>query len=184
MEPGTLSKILVRAIAIYLMAQGIMQIPSIVTVFSYAEQEASKILIFLVLAVLFPLITGIVLWGVSGKLSRFIVGNATDEVGSSTIDSAHIQAVAISTIGLIVVLLTLPQLVSQGIQLFGNSNIVDGERIFNLNTISYFVATTVKVFFALSLVIGIRFWVKLLHNFREIGLHEKTSYKANQRGSK
>jgi len=180
MEPTTLAKIAVRVVAIYLVVQGIAQTPGIIPLFTYSSFEGSEsvqIMTVLVLVILFPLIVGTFLWLASEKLSRAIVGGGVESDSSSSIDASHIQAVAISTIGLIVLFLALPQLAGSVIQLFGSSNIIDGERVFNATAISYLVINSMELLLGLCLVVGANFWVKVLNNFREAGLRKKTSNK-------
>jgi len=172
MTPITFAKIAIKLVAVYLMAQGIMQVPSIVTLFQFSTtpmDENVQVVFVLVSAIFMPLIAGIVLWVISNWLSRRIVaGVPQDESANNSLPD--IQAVAISTVGLIVVVLSLPQLISLAVQLFGHTSILNDEKIFSTAILSSFVASCVKVVLGLALVLGASGWVRLLYKIRGLGL--------------
>ena len=178
MEPILLAKISIRIVAIYLMAQGIIQVPGIATVLSYPSAQGStslQIILAISFAIITPLIFGVFLWVISNKLSTWVVGGSYNTESENELNSAQLQAIAFCTIGLVIMFMTIPSLVGQIIQLYSNPDIFDGDRAFNTIAVSNIVATSLKVFLGLLLVLGTKFWVRLLHNFREFGLHEKSS---------
>lgn len=178
MEPRLLAKISIRVVAIYLVTYGIMQVPAITTAFYYSgnqDAEGINILLFLSFAIFSPLISGIVLWLISDKLSAWVIGNSDSKDSVNNLNSNNLQAVALSIIGLVVVFITLPNLISQIIQLSNNANIIDGNRVFDTNTLSLVIASTLKIVLGVLLVLGPDFWVRLLRFLREYGLREKTS---------
>lgn len=177
-EPKLLANISIRIVAIYLAAQGIMQVPSIATVLSYGSSQESlnlQVILALSFAILTPLIFGIFMWAISNKLSSWVVGDLSSVESENDLNSAQLQAIAFCTIGVVIMFTTFPILVSQIIQLYSVENIIDGDTAFNTILISNLVATSLKVVLGLLLVLGAKFWVRLLHKFREFGLHEKTS---------
>ena len=172
MNPVTFAKIAIKIVAVYLMAQGIMQVPSIISLFQFSSTpmgENAQVIFVLVSAIFMPLIAGILLWAISNWLSRYIVaGVPQDESANNSLP--HIQAVAISTVGLIVVVLSLPQLISLAVQLFGHTSVLNDEKVFSTAILSSFVASCVKVVLGLALVLGASGWVKLLYKIRGLGL--------------
>ncbi len=182
MEPNILARIAVRVVAIYVIARGIMYLPSIYTVLLYNDGRSgidTAGIVAIIAAVFGPLVVGIVLWMVTPALSKWIVGekNGGEESGTSI---GQLQAVAISTAGLVIVFVSLPGFISLLIQTFGGAYEFEGQRTFNVNSVANFLASGLKVLFGILLVLGVRFWVRLLHRFKEFGLEEKSSNKLLQ----
>jgi len=181
MEPYLLARIAVRIVAIYVIAQGIMYLPSMYTALSYsgASYEFDVSAVAVIIAAIFgPLIVGIILWVVAPAVSKSIIGDVNNrkvEAGA-TID--QYQAVAISTAGLVIVFISLPGFISLLVQAFGGSYEFEGQKTFDINVVARLLASGLKVLFGVLLVLGVRFWVQLLHRFKEFGLEEKSSNKA------
>ena len=174
MNPIVFANIALKVVAVYVITQGIMQLPNIVILLQWHESPTNnndQILSAsaIVAAILSPLIIGTVLWLISGKLSNFII-KGLEHSESDSITVSHIQAVAISTIGLILLVLALPELISSITQLFGNMEIINNEKVFDINILSYFIASVIKVILGFSLVVGVSGWAKLLNNIRRLGL--------------
>jgi hypothetical protein len=179
MEPNILARIAVRIVAIYIIAQGMMYLPSIYTVMLYNDGRSGidvAGIVAVIAAIFGPLVVGVVLWLVAPALSRWIVGAIESGEGSSA-TSGQIQAVAISTAGLIIVFISLPGFISLLVQTFGGAYEFEGQRIFSINTVANLLASGLKVLFGVLLILGVRFWIRLLHRFKEFGLEEKSSNK-------
>jgi len=172
MNPVVLTRIAVKVVAIYLIAQGLMQVPNVAAAVQFSEAQInwnSQILPVLVVAAITPLVFGIVLWIASNKLSDVIL-RGVDSTEISSVSSNEIQAILISTIGLLILVLAIPQLTSLCIQLVATTKPVDSGSGLNVFLLSYLVAEIVKIIFGLSLILRVSGWMKMLRKLRGLGL--------------
>lgn len=123
MAPTTLSQIAVRVVAIYVIAQGIMYLPSIHSVMLYGSNRTGvdESAFSLIIAAIFgPMIVGLVLWAAAPTISKWIVvGAEEDAAEQAPFTLRQLQAVVISTAGLVIVFLSLPGFISLLFQAFG-----------------------------------------------------------------
>jgi len=180
MNAHLLAKIALRVLSVYIMARGIMELPNLYTISLYAgsvvsEMEAQKSILYL--AVVSPVVVGLALWFLASPLSSLVVGPEAGTHTPKNISVSEIQAVVIATVGFILFFFTVPGFVGLMVQLYGTQNMIDGERIFNSNTLSYVLSSGLKLLLGLLLIMGARFWVRLLTRFREFGLESKSSNK-------
>lgn len=75
------------------------------------------------------------------------------------------------------IFLAIPSTLSLGIQLFEKSALIEGERVFNTNSLTYFIGQVAKLLLSIAMVVGVKTWVRLIKRFREFGLDGKTSNK-------
>lgn len=167
MNPMTFAIIAVKLISIYLVINGIMQVPNMVNYLqlsSAPNNGINAVNSVYIVSIFAPIIAGVILWLISNRFSEYIVENLP-ETEPSAISSAHIQSVAISTAGLMVAVLSIPDVVNYGVQLFGHLQIVNGEKVFSTSLLSYFLAVCVKTALGCSLIISAPRWAKLIHKF-------------------
>ena len=172
MNSRLLANIAIKVVAIYLMAQGIVQVPSIVTALQYESLQIESndgMLPIYFTSILSPLFFGLILWFISGFLSK-VVGKGIDHTEESELTTNNIQVVAIATVGFILVVMSIPQLISISIQLFGNMDLVNGRKVLNINVLSYLLASITKIILGLALVLGASGWARLLNKIRGIGV--------------
>lgn len=129
MEAKTLSKIAVRILAIYLIATGFMQIPNIVTILSNARSiDDEKIILFTFISVIItPIVVGFILWFMSEKLAKMIIGNES-EIEVHPLHNPQLQTIIISTIDLTIVVLTIPELVRYIYQVVSITEVAWGKK--------------------------------------------------------
>jgi hypothetical protein len=183
MEPNQIARIGIRLVALYAYVQGIMYLPSIYTVAlnSNSGPIGSYEVVAVVSAILGPLFVGTILWIAAPRLGKWVVGPPSQQPRRETTELVQYEATAICVAGLVIVFLALPGFVSLLIQTIGGSYAAEGQRVFNINAVAYLVANSLKVLLGILLIIGVRFWVKLLRKFRQFGLEEKSSNKAFER---
>jgi len=150
-----------------------MQIPSIVPLFQDSSNALIKdiqIATVLTIALFIPLIAGIVLWNISNWLAKLITAGLPNN-GNTNNSLPHIQTMAITTVGLVVVVLSLPYLISLAVQFFVSySSILDTDKTFKTVLLANIAASITKVVLGLTLVLGASGWVKLLYKIRGFGL--------------
>ena len=179
MEPRSLSQILIRVLSIYLLVKALMLLPELFTVshlVGYEEIEKHLYLIYAMTIVL-PFVFGIALWFLAPSLSKRMVRGLINTQESASFNSEAIQVAIIATVGFLVIVIAIPSMLSLGIQLYESSSLIDGKRVFNTNSLAYFIGQTAKLLLGIALVVGVRTWVRLINLFREFGLEEKTSNK-------
>jgi hypothetical protein len=170
MNPTLFAQILVRVLAVYLIAQAIMVVPQIAyfPFGSEAELVDTHLVYWVVsLAILMPLLVGIALWLIAPHLAKAIVGRnaSTTGVAPLTIDAA--VGSAISVAGLLIVVIYLPSFVSTWVQYEAAGSTFNADKLtFHL------IAQGARVCFGVLLIVGVRYWVALIHRFRELGLEK------------
>ena len=178
MQATLLAKISIRIVAIYLVAQGVLQSTSISSVFLNslsADVTLAKISLLYIVMILFPLLFGLALWLVADKLAALIVGKAGGEALSVPVKSHQLQSVALGTVGLVMMFTALPSFLQQLIYIYSNTNVIDDVRAFNPGMLAQLVGTSLNLLSGLLLVLGARFWSSLLHKVKGFGLSEKRS---------
>lgn len=108
-----------------------------------------------------------------------MVGTTAQEAPQSTASFEDLQAVAISIVGLILVVLTLPLLIGQLIALYAGSEVVSDigvdRRIFNTNLLVGLLSIGLRLLLGVILIATPRFWVNLLRWVREFGITDKNT---------
>jgi len=135
-NPTLLADIAIKVIAVYLMARGISETPGIATFYQFSTStinENNQFFLVMVGAIITPLIVGIVLWLLSNKIARAIVHDDVSNIEDFSSTAAQVQVVAIATIGLILLVLTLPRFVGLSIQLLEDINNIGGRGEFSIN---------------------------------------------------
>lgn len=172
MNPILLATIAIKIVAIYVMAQGVVQLPGIVAALQYQSSSVDPNngnLVIYLSALLSPLVFSLALWFIAPTLSRVIVKRA-DYSQEIDLTTDHLQAVAIATVGFILVIMSIPPLIGTSTQLFGSMDIVNDEKVFNINLLSYVLAALTKIILGLALILGATGWVRLLNKIRGLGL--------------
>ena len=171
MNPSVLASILVKAVAIYLIAQGVMHVPEIVTVFQYSSDNIDNRTIYYTVsffAIFTPMLVGLFLWFISGKVCELML-NGVVQNEQPKIEPDSIYSIAITIIGIALLVFSIPQFVTLIIQLFGNMNEVNGENQFNIYTLSSVIGAFIKLVLGLSLILGVGGWVRVINKLRVLG---------------
>jgi len=170
MNPTLFAQILVRVLAIYLMAEAIMVAPQIASfpfTTNAGSEESNIVYRALGLAFLMPLLVGILLWAFASKISTLVVGRKSTLSSDSPLTTSSVASVAISVAGLLIVIIYLPSLVSAWVQYDAASETFNADKLR-----TYLLAQGARVFLGVLLFVGVRYWVSLINHFREFGLEK------------
>ena len=147
-----------RLIAIYLIAQGITSMPNIYLLLSTYSQESSGtniVYVSIILAILSPLLIGILLWVISPKICNYLIPENKDTSSvNRNIDIKELQITAIVLIGVYLSATTIPYAFSVNYQLFSNMVEVNGAKTCNLSILYNAISVNVKLLVAVLLIIG------------------------------
>ena len=170
MNPTIFAQILVRVLAVYLIAQAIIVIPQIAS-FPFVpdvEFEDNHLVYWVVsLAFLMPLLVGVALWLTAPHLAKVIVGRNSSTTSEASLTINAVVGSAISVAGLLIIFIYLPSFVSTWVQYeaAGSTFNADQLRV-------HLIAQGARVCFGILLLVGVRYWVVLIHRFRELGLEK------------
>jgi hypothetical protein len=179
MEPKGLSQILIRVLSIYVLVKALMLLPELFTASHMARNlEIEKYLYFTyAITIVFPFVFGVVLWFLAPTLSKWVTSGIEQTTETSSFNTEALQVAIISTVGLLIIFLAIPSILSLGIQLYESSTVIEGKRLFNNNSLAYFIGQVAKLVLGIALVSGVKVWVRFINRFREFGLEGKTSNK-------
>lgn len=172
MPPQVLSKIAIRIVAIYMIAQGIIQLSgSIVTQLAFNSiQKIDGSLFIAIIFTMLPLLSGLLIWFFSNALSKWVAGEAPTSEEKEALNITNIQAVALSTIGLVLIFTTVPTLLTSLLQIFSADRVFEGKRIYDAGQVGFVIGTFLEVLLGILLVVGANFWSRVLYHFRQFGL--------------
>ncbi|MBT3012976.1 MAG: hypothetical protein KUF77_15430 [Candidatus Thiodiazotropha sp. (ex Lucina aurantia)] len=179
MEPKALSQILIRVLSVYVLVKALMLLPELFTVSHLLGNDKDEKHLYLIYAItiVFPFVFGIVLWHFAPALSERITSGLVKTKESTSLQTEALQVAIIATVGFLVIFLSIPSTLSLGMQLFETSTLIEGERVFNANSLAYFIGQVAKLLLGVVMVVGVKTWVRLINRFREFGLERKTSNK-------
>ena len=170
-----LATIGIRLLAIYVAVQGIVALPGgFNTSLDWTWWvEQVPIYKFIILASLFtPVLFGLLLWAVAEPFSRLVVGSPENELTESAVNLDEMQAVVLSTAGLLIIISQLPMLVSQVNALYQTSVTVPEDV--RQSIVMGLVPMIIKILLGLLLVTTSNFWVRLLERIRNFGLEGRS----------
>jgi hypothetical protein len=177
MAPTILARIAIRLVAIYLLSQGLIYVPGLLALPGLSESAGASTfsVVQVVLVSILPLLLGLALWIGAPPISRLVVGPVHEEERPAT--AIEIQAVAISTAGLILLFIAVPRLVSSFYLAVVEAPQIDGVRSYNDGLIGMLLGAGLQVLLAVLLIAGARFWPRVLWRIRAYGVHERSSNK-------
>lgn len=154
-----------------------MLLPELFTVSHLAGNDEVEKHLYLIYAmtIVFPFVFGIALWFLAPALSERMTSGLEKAYKSPSFQTEALQVAIIATVGFLVIFLAIPSTLSLGIQLFESSALIEGERVFNANSLAYFIGQVAKLLLGIAMVVGVKTWVRLINRFREFGLEGKTS---------
>lgn len=170
-----LATIGIRLLAVYVAVQGIVGLPETLDLnFPWSEvaEHVPYFSLLILAGLLIPLLFGLLLWAVAGPLGRLVVGSPGKEVTESAVNLDEMQAVALSTAGLLIIIFQLPMLVSQVNALYQMS--VTMPEDVRQDIVMGLVPMIVNVLLGLLLVTTSNFWVRLLERIRNFGLEARS----------
>ena len=173
-----LTVVSIRVLAIYFMARSVQILPDFYSALFYFKSDATTE-IAVVLGSSVILATGPLLWVLAKPMSRWILRDVAGDYLGSGVRVGEIHAIAIATVGLIIVILNLPRLVTLVWQLFYSSesaSLFMGEtRIFREGLISYIIQETLLILFGIILMVRVNFVVQMVSKLRNFGYDKKPS---------
>jgi len=173
MEPKTLAQILLRVLAVYLMAKGILYLPELATVASATKSFSGAFpnIGILSLVVIAPLVFGLGLWAASPKIAGLMVAQSNSGETNSPATLPQIQSAILATVGLLLVFLTLPSIVTIAFQILEES---EHSVVIPTAVLASHIA---RLVLGILLIVGAGALVRLVNKAREFGLEEKASNK-------
>ena len=148
-----------------------MQIPNLAVSHQFTDPvslDKTQIYYIFIAATLTPLFAGIMLWLITNKLSDFILRDI-DTTGNEPASATHIQAIAISTVGLIVFVLSIPHLINALMQFIDITDGKPGLFKFQPYAVTYLLSASAKALLGIGLILGAGGIMRLLHKFRSMG---------------
>ncbi len=159
MNAESLSLIGIRLISIYLMASGIVGMTNLPLVFSGISQDYLMQSAY-VLAIVSPLMVGIILYAFSRPFSKLVSGaSVSAESADVRAKIEELQGVAFAIAGLLIVAIRFPIFVRIIVFINQSAELNEGEAEYFSNF--YFLAELFVLLFGLSLFLGARFWTAL-----------------------
>ena len=162
----------IRLLAIYAALQGIVWLPASFRPVAwrlYAEIPAGYRLTFIG-ALVAPCLVALLLWVAAKPMARLIVGSPDQECTEAGASMNEFQVIAISTAGLIIIMLASPQLVQEMLYLYETSSLISevgGERrLFKEDLVAGVIGSSLKLMIGLLLLTTSKFWVRLLNLIR------------------
>lgn len=169
-----LATIGIRLVAVFVAVFALAELPQTVGVGFAWFSEYGMVMTALIAT---PFLVAAVLWAAANVLAGVMVGTTAQDTPQSTASFEDLQVVAISIVGLIIVVVTLPLLVGQLIALYAGSEVVSlvgvDRRIFNTNLLVGLLSISLKLLLGCILITTPRFWVNLLRWVREFGIPDK-----------
>lgn len=162
-----ITRIACKILGVYLIIQGLNVFANVIS--SYIlMQDQSTVMLFV--SVVFPfsflIIFGISIWVFSGKLSSLIVKGEVYSKEESGLKANDLQRVAFSILGLLFIGTSLPELVSNLMNLITMDEIYSA----SIRLLPGILGNIVQLIIGLVIFFGARGLVNLLENLRHAGL--------------
>ena len=175
MNKDEISLISVRVLGLYLIAKGILALPDLYALINLVGAEGYEDLVYVdyAAAILAPLVLGLLFIFFSLPIAKWLSGRSASNVSTESASLPEIQSIAFSVLGLFIIFISGPRLLSTIISINKSNSFTD-------QPVGYFEAPIFLTSFSgvilgILLFIGARFWVNLYRWFREFGLEKKTS---------
>ena len=171
MNAESLTLIGIRLVSIYMMASGIVQMAFLPLIFSGTSQDYLMQTVY-VLAIVSPLMVGIILYAFSRPFSKLVSG-ASASAGSADVRAKieELQGVAFAIAGLLIVAIRFPIFVREILRIHQVAQLNEGQLEYYSNP--HFLAELFVLLLGLFLFFGARFWTRIYREFREFGLKDK-----------
>lgn len=156
----------VRIIGLYLIAQGILELPNLFFLVQFPEgQELSPVLRILhTSAILAPIIMGIMVLAFSSVIASMIYSVPSDNGREDQISMIGLESLGFAILGLVIIFISFPELSSASIAIYQNNSISD--RPVNYFLTPEFISPLVGIILGFVLFVGVKFWVRLYGLFK------------------
>jgi len=136
--------------------------------------------LFYLIPVIIPFLLAIILWIYSGKIANYIVPKVTNEYINEPIDNSEIesnfninlmQSMAFSIVGLIIIVLTLPEIATAIVNLlqYNKIGIEYASDKYSIETYSLLIEKGIKLILGIGLFFGGKGLTGLLNKIRSWG---------------
>jgi hypothetical protein len=166
MDARTLSKLALRVLSVYILAQGFMILPGLldVAVMGTPQGGIPYGTLWLVLAMLMPFAVGLLIWGISPWVADLAVGSRESGTSVSPLAAETLQVIAFVTIGSGILIIELPR--AAGI-LYEAAFYKDAGYVL-LRGEDFFVAIA-TIILSMALILGGKYFTTLIRRLRDLG---------------
>ncbi|MDQ7096725.1 hypothetical protein REC12_24335 [Desulfosporosinus sp. PR] len=157
-----------KILGVYVIIQGIDIIANVLTASVInPNQMGLENLIAIIVPYIFPIIFGVLLWVLSGRLSSTMVeaGDFTND-SSSSIKADDIQRIVFSAIGLLLIGNSLPKIVTNLTSMLTTSEVPN----MTARLLPGMVGALIQIIFGIGVFLGSKGLVSLLNMFKYAGL--------------
>lgn len=175
MNPTLISKIAVRILALYLIAMGITNVGGQLAFFLSTggiESSENNLKNVSIIFAAIPIIVGIASFLLSNSVAKLVAGKDYPD-NSKELTTLGLQSILFATLGVYFIISTLPILAQQLFAYFQTTSVMNEQVYRQASLLPPIVASAIEIFLGLVLVLGSRFFSKLLYNFKEFGLDKK-----------
>jgi len=162
MDAKTFAKVGFRILAVYLIVDGIVQIWDYLSLslgWQTMPINTHMLLVFL-FAIVSPLLAGIILWLLAPSLAGWAAGGVTEERLAVPLSAVALLNVGLIAIGIVFLCLALPNIFMMLYRAYE-----PGGYMNRLDT-GYFIAEIVRGVLGILLVLGAKFFTRLIYRLR------------------
>lgn len=169
MDAKSLAKTCLRLMAIYTLWNALVYVPALIISLLTGTSESgdSGIIVVIVVATI-PFAFAASLWIFADSIANCVIRDVSSEA-KSAIQTQDIHAIVLSTAGLIMLLWTLPVLLSYS---WHNLTLDTDNRAIRIG-FDQFLSPLLRVLLGVSLAFGTSFWTRLINHFKNFGLNNK-----------
>ena len=172
MNPIHIAQIGIRIVSIYLIAQGISNIPDVYLFFTTYDPEGEYTAVIygsVFTAIFSPAIIGCLLWFVAPKLSRHLISSQPTSENNQALNINQFQSTVIVLIGVYIISISIPAALSINYHLYAGTIEVNGDNTLNSAILANAIAANLKLLFGVSLLFGSKLIVRGITKIRTIG---------------
>jgi len=176
MNAKQLSLLGIRIVSIYLIAQGISNIPNMhLIVSAYAPDDNYGIVVLgsILTAILSPLIIGMVLWFIAPKICKYIIDSNQTSETNIPLNVNQFQSTVLILIGVYIIATKLPFSISLTYQLFTDTIEINGIQSFKDQLLYNTISINMQSALGLLLLFSSNNISILLSKIRTFGLENK-----------
>lgn len=181
MNPKALAVVAFRALSVYLMIWGLTNSTYMFGFFQIQKELPSEAAgsipiigpLAYGLAIALPILGGLVLWRRAPGLAVRAVREEAGDFREAPFSLAQIQAVALSTLGLLLIFWNLPFFLVGAYELFTRTPSEFSPITQNPFKATELVSVLLEILLGLWLALGARSWARILEWTRELGLEGK-----------
>lgn len=167
MNAKSLSKIALRVPALFFIIEGIGSLQMRTVIFSYPGSAVKSITLWGVATLLAPIILGVIVWIFAGTIASWIVDRNDNDESTAPLDAPTLQTIAFVTLGIFFLIQCVPIIAGM---IYTSLTTPDDWHQPSLWVNRYFLEKILELILALVLVLGARFFTRLIWRLRRIGV--------------